>query len=172
MELLNWLVLGQFFKNGFYLIQYKQQCPRIVNNWGILFFVQISFTQLWMASQALVSFLFALALVIATVRCNSEGIDSINSFLPASLYVHRYHHQCPFKTFVWSWVLFHSHCLQNTVVWQTVDVLSAWKATLVDPNNVLQSWDPTLLNPCNWFHITCNSENSVTRVYVFCHSFL
>ncbi|XP_044490625.1 leucine-rich repeat protein 1-like [Mangifera indica] len=70
-----------------------------------------------MASQALVSFLFALALVIATVRCNSE-----------------------------------------------VDVLSAWKATLVDPNNVLQSWDPTLLNPCTWFHITCNSENSVTRV--------
>ncbi|KAJ0037539.1 hypothetical protein Pint_23785 [Pistacia integerrima] len=35
---------------------------------------------------------------------------------------------------------------------------------LVDPNNVLQSWDPTLVNPCTWFHVTCNSENSVTRV--------
>ncbi|XP_031282209.1 leucine-rich repeat protein 1-like [Pistacia vera] len=70
-----------------------------------------------MASQALVSFLFAFDIVITTVRCNSEG-----------------------------------------------DVLSSWKATLVDPNNVLQSWDPTLVNPCNWFHVTCNSKNSVTRV--------
>ncbi|KAJ0096209.1 hypothetical protein Patl1_17001 [Pistacia atlantica] len=70
-----------------------------------------------MASQALVSFLFAFAIVITTVRCNSEG-----------------------------------------------DVLSSWKATLVDPNNVLQSWDPTLVNPCTWFHVTCNSENSVKRV--------
>ncbi|KDO83144.1 hypothetical protein CISIN_1g045673mg, partial [Citrus sinensis] len=33
-----------------------------------------------------------------------------------------------------------------------------------DPNNVLQSWDPTLVNPCTWFHVTCNSENSVIRV--------
>ncbi|MBA0855171.1 hypothetical protein Goshw_010089 [Gossypium schwendimanii] len=35
---------------------------------------------------------------------------------------------------------------------------------MADPNNVLQSWDPTLVNPCTWFHVTCNSENSVTRV--------
>ncbi|GFP98672.1 brassinosteroid insensitive 1-associated receptor kinase 1 [Phtheirospermum japonicum] len=35
---------------------------------------------------------------------------------------------------------------------------------LADPNNVLQSWDPTLVNPCTWFHVTCNSDNSVTRV--------
>lgn len=40
------------------------------------------------------------------------------------------------------------------------------RANLEDPNNVLQSWDPTLVNPCTWFHVTCNNENSVIRVYV------
>ncbi|CAL5377752.1 unnamed protein product [Camellia sinensis] len=44
------------------------------------------------------------------------------------------------------------------------DALNALKTNLADPNNVLQSWDATLVNPCTWFHITCNSENSVTRV--------
>ncbi|KAG6592816.1 Leucine-rich repeat protein 1, partial [Cucurbita argyrosperma subsp. argyrosperma] len=44
------------------------------------------------------------------------------------------------------------------------DALAAWKAELVDPNNVLQSWDPSLVNPCTWFHITCNINNTVTRV--------
>ncbi|KAM5574782.1 BRASSINOSTEROID INSENSITIVE 1-associated receptor kinase 1 [Rosa sericea] len=44
------------------------------------------------------------------------------------------------------------------------DALNALKSNLADPNNVLQSWDPTLVNPCTWFHVTCNSENSVTRV--------
>ncbi|XP_059648091.1 BRASSINOSTEROID INSENSITIVE 1-associated receptor kinase 1 [Cornus florida] len=44
------------------------------------------------------------------------------------------------------------------------DALNALKTTLADPNNVLQSWDPTLVNPCTWFHVTCNSDNSVTRV--------
>ncbi|KAA8525345.1 hypothetical protein F0562_007237 [Nyssa sinensis] len=44
------------------------------------------------------------------------------------------------------------------------DALNAWKIKLVDPNNVLQSWDPTLVNPCTWFHVTCNGDNSVTRV--------
>ncbi|CAN1164565.1 BRASSINOSTEROID INSENSITIVE 1-associated receptor kinase 1 [Linum perenne] len=44
------------------------------------------------------------------------------------------------------------------------DALNALRTNLVDPNNVLQSWDPTLVNPCTWFHVTCNSENSVTRV--------
>ncbi|XP_008459899.1 LRR receptor kinase BAK1-like [Cucumis melo] len=43
-------------------------------------------------------------------------------------------------------------------------LLHAWKAQLVDPNNVLQSWDPTLVNPCTWFHITCDSNNFVVRV--------
>ncbi|KAL7205946.1 hypothetical protein ACSBR2_018794 [Camellia fascicularis] len=44
------------------------------------------------------------------------------------------------------------------------DALNALKSNLADPNNVLQSWDATLVNPCTWFHVTCNSENSVTRV--------
>lgn len=44
------------------------------------------------------------------------------------------------------------------------DALNALRTNLVDPNNVLQSWDPTLVNPCTWFHVSCNSENSVTRV--------
>lgn len=44
------------------------------------------------------------------------------------------------------------------------DVLYAWKTNLVDPNNVLQSWNASLVNPCTWFHVTCNSDNSVTRV--------
>ncbi|XP_022763752.1 BRASSINOSTEROID INSENSITIVE 1-associated receptor kinase 1-like isoform X2 [Durio zibethinus] len=44
------------------------------------------------------------------------------------------------------------------------DALNALKANLIDPNNVLQSWDSTLVNPCTWFHVTCNSEKSVTRV--------
>ncbi|GMI88371.1 SOMATIC EMBRYOGENESIS RECEPTOR-LIKE KINASE 3, BRI1-associated receptor kinase [Hibiscus trionum] len=44
------------------------------------------------------------------------------------------------------------------------DALNALKNNLADPNNVLQSWDATLVNPCTWFHVTCNNENSVTRV--------
>ncbi|RYR35650.1 hypothetical protein Ahy_A10g050779 isoform A [Arachis hypogaea] len=44
------------------------------------------------------------------------------------------------------------------------DALNALKSNLQDPNNVLQSWDATLVNPCTWFHVTCNSDNSVTRL--------
>ncbi|PWA77289.1 Concanavalin A-like lectin/glucanase, subgroup [Artemisia annua] len=44
------------------------------------------------------------------------------------------------------------------------DALNAFKTQLTDHTNVLQSWDPTLVNPCTWFHVTCNNENSVTRV--------
>ncbi|KAG6576866.1 BRASSINOSTEROID INSENSITIVE 1-associated receptor kinase 1, partial [Cucurbita argyrosperma subsp. sororia] len=44
------------------------------------------------------------------------------------------------------------------------DALNALKSNLQDPNGVLQSWDPTLVNPCTWFHVTCDSDNSVTRV--------
>ncbi|KAI7732117.1 hypothetical protein M8C21_004335, partial [Ambrosia artemisiifolia] len=44
------------------------------------------------------------------------------------------------------------------------DALYALKIQLPDPNNVLQSWDPTLVNPCTWNHVTCNNNNSVTRV--------
>ncbi|KAL6310839.1 hypothetical protein AAG906_022065 [Vitis piasezkii] len=44
------------------------------------------------------------------------------------------------------------------------DALNALKSNLEDPNNVLQSWNATLVNPCTWYHVTCNSDNSVTRV--------
>ncbi|VFQ80172.1 unnamed protein product [Cuscuta campestris] len=44
------------------------------------------------------------------------------------------------------------------------DALHSLRTNLQDPNNVLQSWDPTLVNPCTWFHVTCNSDNSVIRV--------
>ncbi|XP_042009740.1 BRASSINOSTEROID INSENSITIVE 1-associated receptor kinase 1-like isoform X1 [Salvia splendens] len=44
------------------------------------------------------------------------------------------------------------------------DALNALKSNLEDPNNVLQSWESTRANPCTWFHVTCDSENSVTRV--------
>ncbi|KAI8536093.1 hypothetical protein RHMOL_Rhmol10G0229100 [Rhododendron molle] len=44
------------------------------------------------------------------------------------------------------------------------DALHSLRTNLEDPNNVLQSWDPTLVNPCTWFHVTCNTDNSVIRV--------
>ncbi|XP_074264172.1 somatic embryogenesis receptor kinase 1 [Silene latifolia] len=44
------------------------------------------------------------------------------------------------------------------------DALHTLRVNLQDPYNVLQSWDPTLVNPCTWFHVTCDSDNSVTRV--------
>ncbi|KAK4757524.1 hypothetical protein SAY87_018825 [Trapa incisa] len=44
------------------------------------------------------------------------------------------------------------------------DALNAFKSNLADPNNALQSWDPTLVNPCTWSNITCDLDNSVTRI--------
>ncbi|XP_054794303.1 BRASSINOSTEROID INSENSITIVE 1-associated receptor kinase 1-like [Prosopis cineraria] len=44
------------------------------------------------------------------------------------------------------------------------DALHAWRINLADPYNALQSWDATLPNPCTWYNVTCNSDNSVTRV--------
>ncbi|CAK9162118.1 unnamed protein product [Ilex paraguariensis] len=44
------------------------------------------------------------------------------------------------------------------------DALSVLRANLADPNNVMQSWDPPVANPCSWFHVTCSSDNFVTRV--------
>ncbi|KAJ0717812.1 putative transferase [Helianthus annuus] len=38
------------------------------------------------------------------------------------------------------------------------------RRSVKDPTNVLQSWDPTLVDPCTWFHVTCDSENRVTRL--------
>ncbi|OIW04161.1 hypothetical protein TanjilG_00721 [Lupinus angustifolius] len=47
------------------------------------------------------------------------------------------------------------------------DVLYSLKRTLSDPNNMLQTWDPTLVSPCTWFHVTCNSDNRVTRLELY-----
>ncbi|XP_076952368.1 uncharacterized protein LOC143626079 [Bidens hawaiensis] len=44
------------------------------------------------------------------------------------------------------------------------DALYALRRAVKDPTNVLQSWDPTLVDPCTWFHVTCDSENRVTRL--------
>ncbi|KAL5787646.1 hypothetical protein ACOSP7_004595 [Xanthoceras sorbifolium] len=67
-----------------------------------------------------------------------------------------------------AWVFFGSIFLFDLILRVSCnaegDALNALKTNLADPNNVLQSWDPTLVNPCTWFHVTCSSENSVTRV--------
>ncbi|KAA8517321.1 hypothetical protein F0562_017614 [Nyssa sinensis] len=44
------------------------------------------------------------------------------------------------------------------------DALYALRRAVNDPQNVLQSWDPTLVDPCTWFHVTCDSDNRVTRL--------
>ncbi|GAB4839723.1 Leucine-rich repeat protein 1 [Ancistrocladus abbreviatus] len=44
------------------------------------------------------------------------------------------------------------------------DALYALRRAVRDPGNVLQSWDPTLVDPCTWFHVTCDSDNRVTRL--------
>lgn len=44
------------------------------------------------------------------------------------------------------------------------DALYALRKAVTDPQNVLQSWDPTLVDPCTWFHVTCDSDNRVTRL--------
>lgn len=46
------------------------------------------------------------------------------------------------------------------------DALYALRRSVKDPDNVLQSWDPNLVCPCTWFHVTCNQDNQVTRLYV------
>ncbi|KAL3632922.1 protein kinase superfamily [Castilleja foliolosa] len=45
-----------------------------------------------------------------------------------------------------------------------VAALGKFKDGLTDPNYILQSWDTTLVNPCTWFHVTCNTDNYVTRI--------
>ncbi|XP_029128561.1 BRASSINOSTEROID INSENSITIVE 1-associated receptor kinase 1 isoform X2 [Cajanus cajan] len=44
------------------------------------------------------------------------------------------------------------------------DALMALKNNMNDPEDVLHSWDASIVNPCTWVHVTCNHENSVTRV--------
>ncbi|KAF5746395.1 somatic embryogenesis receptor kinase 1-like [Tripterygium wilfordii] len=44
------------------------------------------------------------------------------------------------------------------------DALFSLRRAVKDPHNLLQSWDPTLVDPCTWFHVTCDSDNRVTRL--------
>ncbi|KAK4841476.1 hypothetical protein QYF36_005062 [Acer negundo] len=44
------------------------------------------------------------------------------------------------------------------------DALYALRRAVKDPQGVLKSWDPTLVDPCTWFHVTCDSDNRVTRL--------
>ncbi|MFS7919386.1 putative transferase, protein kinase RLK-Pelle-LRR-II family [Helianthus anomalus] len=44
------------------------------------------------------------------------------------------------------------------------DALAALKNKVTDPNSIMQSWDESLPNPSVWFHVTCNSDSSVTRI--------
>ena len=46
-----------------------------------------------------------------------------------------------------------------------VDALTALRKGLSDPDGVLTSWDPRLAtDPCQWFHVTCDGANRVTRL--------
>ncbi|CAA2975683.1 somatic embryogenesis receptor kinase 1 [Olea europaea subsp. europaea] len=65
------------------------------------------------------------------------------------------------------WVLFHLLLflvLEPTDANLEGDALFALRREVHDPNNILQSWDPTLVDPCTWFHVTCDSQNRVTRL--------
>lgn len=68
------------------------------------------------------------------------------------------------------WVLFLVHVLVDLLV--SGNALHALRRRLSDPTNVLQSWDPTLVNPCTWFHVTCDSDNHVIRLWDSSHSIL
>lgn len=67
-------------------------------------------------------------------------------------------------TSVLVWLILVFHPLSTIHANMEGDALHALRQNLDDPNNVLQSWDPTLVNPCTWFHVTCNTDNSVIRV--------
>ncbi|XP_074562932.1 LRR receptor kinase BAK1-like [Curcuma longa] len=62
------------------------------------------------------------------------------------------------------WLIFASSAIRRVLANAEGDALFTLKTNLDDPNNVLQSWDAALVNPCTWFHVTCSSENRVTRV--------
>jgi len=98
------------------------------------------------ASTAVLSCLLALATLAS---CNTEGK------------LHIYHIAGIVTEFSVFFFLKHS-CL----LWLLQgDILYKQRLAWKDPNNVLKSWDQTLANPCTWFHVTCNNNNSVVRVY-------
>ncbi|XP_014516384.1 BRASSINOSTEROID INSENSITIVE 1-associated receptor kinase 1-like isoform X2 [Vigna radiata var. radiata] len=46
------------------------------------------------------------------------------------------------------------------------DALTVFKNNVIDPTDALRNWNPNILTPCTWFHVTCNGESSVTRLYL------
>ncbi|KAJ0041300.1 hypothetical protein Pint_26901 [Pistacia integerrima] len=62
------------------------------------------------------------------------------------------------------WMIRVAHSSSKTTARMEGDASYSLRSNLLDPNSFLQNWDPTVGNPCTWFHVTCNSENSVTRV--------
>ncbi|KAJ0096208.1 hypothetical protein Patl1_17000 [Pistacia atlantica] len=61
-------------------------------------------------------------------------------------------------------VLLLSTALATTNANTEGDALYALRRAVKDPQGVLESWDPTLVDPCTWFHVTCDSDNRVTRL--------
>ncbi|KAJ0975176.1 hypothetical protein J5N97_017141 [Dioscorea zingiberensis] len=62
------------------------------------------------------------------------------------------------------WLILVFHPLVRVLANIEGDALNQLKSNLIDPNNTLQSWDASLVSPCTWFHVTCNSGESVIRV--------
>ncbi|KAK4740738.1 hypothetical protein SAY87_024326 [Trapa incisa] len=61
-------------------------------------------------------------------------------------------------------VLLWASSLHSTSANLEGDALYALRRSVRDPDGVLESWDPTLVDPCTWFHVTCDSNNRVTRL--------
>lgn len=108
------------------------------------------------AATAILGCLLALATLAS---CNTEGKLHIwRSYQPSYWHI---------AGIVTKFSLFFSFFLKHAcLLWLPGDILYQQRTAWKDPNNVLQSWDPTLVNPCTWFHVTCNNDNSVIRVYV------
>ncbi|XP_044491719.1 leucine-rich repeat protein 1-like isoform X5 [Mangifera indica] len=64
-------------------------------------------------------------------------------------------------------VLLISTALATTKANTEGDALYALRRAVDDPQGVLESWDPTLVDPCTWFHVTCDSENRVSRLELY-----
>uniref|UniRef100_M4D9H6 non-specific serine/threonine protein kinase n=1 Tax=Brassica campestris TaxID=3711 RepID=M4D9H6_BRACM len=68
------------------------------------------------------------------------------------------------RSFIWLILL--SDLLLRAVGNSEGEALTAFKDSLSDPTNALQSWDnQNSVSPCTWFHVTCNPENRVVRVF-------
>ncbi|KAL9299360.1 putative somatic embryogenesis receptor kinase 4 RLK-Pelle-LRR-II family [Arabidopsis thaliana] len=63
------------------------------------------------------------------------------------------------------WLILFLDLVSRVIGNTQVDALIALRSSLGDhANNILQSWNATHVTPCSWFHVTCNTENSVIRL--------